>query len=344
MDDSKFKNLIALKTWAAWEIFSDPDLLEHARKVFQEKIHKYNNGSEALDRIKRAEWIARKLERMSRLDQVSSKDMLQSQKEKKRTAKEIVRNGLGIADMCAIWKSAGYEQYPDSLRQALAVRNEIIENYKGFAVRVLQKTVGPEVAANPDLISAALEGLTKGADFYDPAKKVKFATYAALWIRKAIFAEIRAQMEVPETYALVFSAIRNSLEDGVLDVDALEELTGLPRSTVKAGIEIYQARTGGVSLDAATSPKKEGEGRTIHEYIEDTKIPSPEDAVSRKEIYETMRSCISKLPPKERSVLEERLSGSSFREIAEKLGISPSRVCRLEKKAVRRLRAEMCPG
>lgn len=345
MDDSRFKDLIALKTWAAWEIFSDPDLLAHAREIFEEKIRNYNNGSEALERIKRAEWIIRKLERISSLDQVSSGDMLRSQKEKRLTVKEIVRNGFGLADMCAIWKSAGRAHYPESLRRALAARNEIIENYRGFAVRVLQKTVGPETASNPDLISAAFEGLSRAADLYDPARRVKFGTYAAMWIRKAIFAEIRAQMEVPETYALVFTAIRNNLEDDDgLDVDALEELTGLPRPTVEAALEIYRARTGTMSLDAAAPSKEKDEGRSIHEYIEDTKTPNPEKALEEKEIYETMRACIRKLPPEERGVLEERLRGSSFQETAQKLGISLSSACRLEKKAVRRLRAEMCPG
>lgn len=340
MDDSKFKKLIALKSWAAWEIFSDPELLPHARKVFEDKVRNYNNGSESLEHLKQAEWIIRKIERMSRLDCVSTGDMLRSQREKKAIMKEIVRNGLGLADMCVIWRRSGRSSYPESLRESLAVRNSIIEDFKPFAFKLLRNVVGAEAASNPDLISAAFEGLIRGVDLYDPARKVKFASYAAMWIRKAIYAEIRAQMEVPERYALVFSAIRNSLDDGALDENALMELTGLPESTVKAAMEIYRAKAGGMmSIDATGASEKDDRGRSLHEYIEDTRSPSPEEFVAEKEMCEVIQTCIQNLPPKEREVLEARLGGASLQETAGKLGMSASGACRAEQRAIRRIRS-----
>jgi RNA polymerase sigma factor for flagellar operon FliA len=80
-----------------------------------------------------------------------------------------------------------------------ALRNELLERYlplvRGVAGRVHQKL--PEQVELDDLVSAGTFGLMVALDAFDPARGVKFETYAGPRVRGAILDELRSMDWVP---------------------------------------------------------------------------------------------------------------------------------------------------
>lgn len=89
-----------------------------------------------------------------------------------------------------------------------------------------------------------------------------------------------------------------------------------------------------VSFDSAPS-----DGAPIGHRLLDSRIPSAEETVFAHARRDRLLAAIDELPPRQRSAIALALfEGLSLHEIGERMSISESRVCQLQKRAVEHLR------
>ena len=327
-----FRELGYLRARAAWRFLVDPMLLEAACRLFEEKVRRYNNGSPHSALIEHANRVLKMLREFDRVSRVSAGKMARVQKQRTRLARKIARHGFTVSDMCAVLREAGRPMTED-VERALACRNALVEKHLGLAKAVLRRTVGAGNVTD-DLLSAATEGLVNGIDHFDPYRGAAFPTSAAFWIRKAIYAEMRAKTETPESYAIAYAAIRGYLDTNQgIGEEELKDFTGLPKSTIKAAMEFYRTKMSVVSLDDKCFEGK----RLLSEMVADSRL-SPEETIEKHEILELARRCIANLPARDKEILKKRMAGLTLREVGGMVGMTAAGVQAAEKRMVRKVR------
>jgi len=198
-----------------------------------------------------------------------------------------------------------------------------------------------------DLVSYGLLGLIGAIERYDPARDIKFETYAISRIKGAIIDELRALDWVPRSVRSRAREIERAIAEleaklGTaptdeqiaakigISVDELEEsLTDISRSSIAA-------------LDELWSVSGEGDQVSLMDTIEDTQGVRPQEALDENEMREALADAIARLPEREKLVVTlyyyEELT---LREIGEVLGVTESRVSQLHTKAILRLKARL---
>ena len=80
-------------------------------------------------------------------------------------------------------------------------RNTLLEHYYRFAVFLTAKIVAPGSPRWADACSAAMTGLLKAVQAFDPARKIRFTTFSGFYISGAVRSFLRkegSRREVPE--------------------------------------------------------------------------------------------------------------------------------------------------
>ena len=230
-----------------------------------------------------------------------------------------------------------------------AVRDRLILTYAPL-VKYVAGRLGAGLPAHVDegdLVSYGLLGLIGAIERYDPARDIKFETYAIARIKGAIIDELRAldwvprsvrsrAREIERAIAELESKLGRSPTDGEIakrvgiSQEELEEsLTAISRSSIAA-------------LDELWTGSGEGEQVSLLDTIEDTQGPEPQSAFAQTELREMVADAITSLPEREKLVITlyyyEELT---LREIGEVLGVTESRVSQLHTKAILRLKARL---
>jgi RNA polymerase sigma factor for flagellar operon FliA len=229
------------------------------------------------------------------------------------------------------------------------VRDRLILTYAPL-VKYVAGRLGSGLPAHVeegDLVSYGLLGLIGAIERYDPARDIKFETYAIARIKGAIIDELRALDWVPRSVRSRAREIERAIaelesklgrapnDDEIagkigISVDELEDsLTDISRSSIAA-------------LDELWSVSGEGDQISLMDTIEDTNGPRPADALDEVETREVLADAIARLPEREKLVITlyyyEELT---LREIGEVLGVTESRVSQLHTKAILRLKSRL---
>lgn len=198
-----------------------------------------------------------------------------------------------------------------------------------------------------DLVGFGQFGLLDAINKYDPAKNVKFKTYAVTRIRGAIFDELRHLDWVPRSVRQKSRVI----EDAIVNVESKlgrpatdEEISNEMGLSVadyhKAVMKV--SGTSVLSLNDVWYSGDENDSMSIGDSIESPSSMNPDAIVERKEVRRVIIEAINELPEKEKMVLvlyyHEDLT---FREIGQVLQVSESRISQLHTKANLRLRAKL---
>jgi RNA polymerase sigma factor FliA len=230
-----------------------------------------------------------------------------------------------------------------------ALRDRLILTYAPL-VKYVAGRLGSGLPAHVDegdLVSYGLLGLIGAIERYDPARDIKFETYAISRIKGAIIDELRALDWVPRSVRSRAREIERAIAEleaklGTaptdeqiaakigISVDELEEsLTDISRSSIAA-------------LDELWSVSGEGDQVSLMDTIEDTQGVRPQEALDENEMREALADAIARLPEREKLVVTlyyyEELT---LREIGEVLGVTESRVSQLHTKAILRLKARL---
>ncbi len=199
-----------------------------------------------------------------------------------------------------------------------------------------------------DLISYGLLGLIGAIERFDPAREIKFETYAVSRIKGSIIDELRSLDWVPRSVrakARDIEAAQSKLERefgrtpsdeevatelGMSMDDFQESLMQISNSSVVALDELWAVS------DAS------GDQVSLLDTIKDPSAVDPARELGVSELKDRLAHAISKLPEREKLVIAlYYYENLTLREIGEVLGVTESRVSQLHTKAVLRLKARL---
>jgi RNA polymerase sigma factor for flagellar operon FliA len=218
-------------------------------------------------------------------------------------------------------------------------KTELIEKYR-YKVRLiavkLARQLPPSIEVD-DLISMGFFGLMDAADKYEPARGIKFDTYAEFRIRGAIL-------------------------DGLREQDWISRNARDQMSSVREAREAIEARTGSVASPAEMSKEMDMPLEKFHQMMRDlgsrvlvalddlpegiepeaSPLDDPFHAAVRKEVKSFVDRMVEALTEQEKMVLKfYYYRGLNLKEISTILEVSESRISQIHTQAVMSLRRQM---
>jgi len=208
----------------------------------------------------------------------------------------------------------------------------------------------PRNVEQSDLISYGMFGLIDAIDKFDPARGIKFETYAVNRIKGSILDELRALDWVPRSVRARAREIQRSLaelEHRLQRSASDEELA----AHMDLRVEQLQdqlgeiAGLGFVALDELIEPGERGSA-AVGDLVADPRAPDPGGSFEAQETRYFLTDAINRLPERERLVITlYYYEGLTLAEIGDVLGVTESRICQIHTKSVLSLRNRMLePG
>lgn len=231
----------------------------------------------------------------------------------------------------------------------MEIREKLIIEYAGL-VKIIAGRMSMYLGYNveyDDLVGYGVFGLIDAIDKFDYDKGVKFETYASLRIKGAILDQIRKMDWIPRSLRLrqkKMEAAEKAIEDRfgrkATDSELAEEL-GISVEEC----EVWQSQTrvsGIISLDDYLEQGSDIRSDSISGELGISGFESPEMAVQKEELKESLATAISGLTEKEQKVIAlyyyEELT---LKEISHVLSVSESRVSQLHTKALSKLKDKL---
>lgn len=181
---------------------------------------------------------------------------------------------------------------------------------RGLACRLRRELGTP--AELGDLVAFGFGGLLEAQRRFDPARGIRFQTYAYHRVRGAMLDGVRKMTDVPRRAHQRFEEARQA------------QPTAAPTPLDKSFARVRNQLTGARPL--------QGEYGTV----------SPESLVLRDEAIGRLLAALKTLPPRERLLVRGRyFEGRPMEVMAEELGVSKSWASRLHARALDKLRAAL---
>lgn len=186
----------------------------------------------------------------------------------------------------------------------------------------------------------------KAVDKFEYRRGYKFSTYATWWIRQAITRSIADQartIRIPvhmiETINRMNRITRQVLQETGVEPDSrqLSELMDMSEDKV---LKIMKIAKEPISME---TPIGDDEDSHLGDFIEDTLMPEPSEAVHRSSLSSTLRMVLDSLSPREAKVLRMRFgiempSDHTLEEVGKQFDVTRERIRQIETKALRKLR------
>ena len=199
-----------------------------------------------------------------------------------------------------------------------------------------------------DRVQEGVTGLIRAAERFDPAKGVRFGTYASWWIRQAISRAIANQsreIRVPVQMHVRLRRLEKEIEYLNLKLgrkatlDEVAKETGLPKKKISHFSKIGKNPVSLNYLPGESEAKLRapaGDGPT-------PKRNSPEKIVLEEVLRKNVAKSMKELKPRERYIIGRRFGlfgedASTLNNIAAELSLSRERVRQIVKNALRKIR------
>lgn len=235
-------------------------------------------------------------------------------------------------------------QHDQAAREQLIVRYLPLVKYLAGRLAVSV----PAHVESGDLESYGVFGLIDALEKFDPSRGVKFETYASTRIKGAMLDALRAQDPAPPAWRqrqkrleTVYHDLELRLGRAATEQEVAAAL-GVTLDELSAW-EMEVAALSVVSLDDWWHDTTAGDRPLAGvDLLPDEREPAPEQQLLEREQVRLLGQAIDRLPEKERLVITlyyyEELTA---KEIAQVLGVTPSRVSQLHSRAVLRLRGAL---
>lgn len=244
------------------------------------------------------------------------------------------------------------EDLPSQKRQRLAekvvegeaARDKFIRSNVRLVISIAKRYRGQGLNFL-DLIQEGNVGLMKAVDKFDPRQGNRFSTYATWWVRQAITRAlsyksrtIRLPVHMGERLRRV-KQVSSQLAKKLGRRPEPQEIAEVLELSSEQMERVLRAPTYTLSLEKPVG--EDGESQ-LGQFIEDEEIPPPLDTVIDEEMHEEVEEVLSKLPSRERRVIELRYGlddgvPRTLEEIAEKFDLSRERIRQIERDVLRKL-------
>jgi RNA polymerase sigma factor for flagellar operon FliA len=225
-------------------------------------------------------------------------------------------------------------------------REQIIKDYvplvKFVAHRIASRL--PSHVELDDLINSGILGLMDAIEKFEPARNIKFKTYAELRIKGAILDGLRELDWVPRSLRRKKKDIEGAyhmLEQqhgrAATDEQVADHL-GIPLEELHKNLDDLK----GVTLGTFVEVGEDGEGESLISFVPDPDAEDPSQTFQASEIKDILRDAMDVLPKKEKFVVQlYYFDELTMKEIGTLLNITESRVSQLHTKAMLRLRGKL---
>ncbi|WP_288130241.1 sigma-70 family RNA polymerase sigma factor [Microbulbifer sp.] len=260
-------------------------------------------------------------------------------------------HGLIIAKAEALLAQGNISQRDRSsllslMRRFRANRKKLIQCNLRLVIAIAKRFRNPSVPFI-DLIQEGNVGLMKAIERFKPQMGYRFSTYAYWWIQQEIQLTLRRNDDivrqpanVQDDLRSIYRAINEVRSEGLPASDEnIARETGLDLERVQSLLKL-PGPTG--SLD---DPISDDQNSTRLDYAPANELFNTDELVSNQELAERLREAVSRLPPRQRTVLSLRYGlisdrDCSFRVIGEQLGLSQERARQLHSDALRQLKRQ----
>ncbi len=232
---------------------------------------------------------------------------------------------------------AEYQQSGD-----ISLRNEIVLKNMGLvrACAMSLRNMYIKYGEVDDVINEGVLALMDVIETFDPAKGAKFETYATLKIRGAIVDYIRKQDWVPRQIRKFAKALDNANS-------LLYNLNNRPPTTAELAeyMEMSESKLLKYMAEAACTVTLSFEDLLYEDNFDEASPAAPTDQrLLKEEMSDILAKAIDGLKEQERQVITlYYYKNMKYSDIAKVLGVSESRVCQINAKAVLSLKAALEP-
>lgn len=234
-----------------------------------------------------------------------------------------------------------------SLAGDMRARERLVESNLRFVVKVA-KTYRGQGLPFLDLINEGNLGLIKAADRFDPARKVKFISYAVWWIRQYIRSALCSfshPLRLPPKMSSGIYRTRIISAQKVAELDrqpTLEELASETGISEKQLMSMLQA--GGTSVSLNQFSGAEGEALVaVISHGKNARSTINEEVYSRF-LSEDVKQALGALSKQEQEILRlrfgiERNESLTLQQIGSIIGLSRERIRQIQERAIEKLRS-----
>jgi RNA polymerase sigma factor for flagellar operon FliA len=206
----------------------------------------------------------------------------------------------------------------------------------------------PAHVEEADLISYGLLGLISAIERFEPAREIRFETFAVTRIKGSIIDELRSLDWVPRSVRAKAREIERAnakLEHQLHRAPSDQEMAKALEITVDEFQEslVKISNSSVVALDELwTVSDSSGDQVSLLDTIQDPGAIDPSQEMDLTDMKDRLADAIARLPEREKLVIAlYYYENLTLREIGEVLGVTESRVSQLHTKAVLRLKSRL---
>ncbi|MFF4404630.1 RNA polymerase sigma factor WhiG [Streptomyces sp. NPDC001262] len=230
------------------------------------------------------------------------------------------------------------------------LREQLILHYSPLVKYVAGRvSVGlPPNVEQADFVSSGVFGLIDAIEKFDPARSIKFETYAITRIRGAMIDELRALDWIPRSVRQkaraverAYATLEAALHRTPTEAEVAAEM-GIPLDELHAVFSQLSLANVVALEELLHAGGEAGDRLSLMDTLEDTTADDPVEVAEDHELRRLLARAINTLPDREKTVVTlYYYEGLTLAEIGHVLGVTESRVSQIHTKSVLQLRAKL---